>query len=537
MKNNHFYLTSAGLLLYCFFAFKSLAANSELKQQSFDEIDQMIEQQFQNKSAQIDELYNAFGKAIDDAFKGITKKIKVEWPNDIKLPSKSTWVGYSKNLKTRSIVNYQRGELVIETKVENKNIAKAKQELDDMAQKMSANNVGEVEQLDIFSKTLNVKLLEQGIKVDPPKPSNNSVNFIKQLLPEPATVADAPYDVVKKSNIQRAQTTTKKIISQSINEQIFDKHKTDKQVVNKPNSDNNVADITKVAAKLSAVKNATLALAPATKYLRPKIVITLPTTSTKKIPPKALTNLAKQENSLAIAKQIETPTIKTVSNPPPPTALKQTTAPQVKLELVKDGKNAVLKMTIKFVNNYQKVLLAHNFDDVKKFSAQYDVPISVILAIVETESSYNPRAISNVPAFGLMQLVPKTAGMDAHNYVYGKKKLVSPDFLFDETNNLQLGTAYFKILKSRYLRKIKDPKSRFYCAIASYNTGVGNLAKTFTGKKNLTKAAAKINKMTSEQVYQYLMENLPAQETKNYLKKIVLRRAKYKHFDSELKES
>ncbi len=214
----------------------------------------------------------------------------------------------------------------------------------------------------------------------------------------------------------------------------------------------------------------------------------------------------------------------------------ETKEPIIKLDLVETDEGSVLKMTVKFVNNYQKVLLANNFDDVKKFSTKYGVAISVILAIIETESSYNPRAISRVPAFGLMQLVPKTAGIDAHNYVHGQKKILSPDYLFDETNNLQLGTAYFKLLKSRYLRKIEDPQSRFYCAVSSYNTGVGNLAKTFTGKKNLSKAAKVINKMTANEVYQFLLKNLPAEETRNYLKKIVNRRAKYVHFDSEIKE-
>lgn len=110
--------------------------------------------------------------------------------------------------------------------------------------------------------------------------------------------------------------------------------------------------------------------------------------------------------------------------------------------------------------------------------------------------------------------------------------MVSPEYLFDETNNLQLGTAYFKLLQSRYLRKIKDPLSRFYCAVASYNTGVGNLAKTFTGEKSLSKAAKTINKMSAEQVYSHLLTNLPAQETRNYLKKIIARKSKYEHFDT-----
>ena len=41
--------------------------------------------------------------------------------------------------------------------------------------------------------------------------------------------------------------------------------------------------------------------------------------------------------------------------------------------------------------------------------------------------------------------------------------------------------------------------------------------------------------MTAEEVYQYLLVNLPAEETRNYLKKIVKRRAKYIHFDNETK--
>ena len=131
-----------------------------------------------------------------------------------------------------------------------------------------------------------------------------------------------------------------------------------------------------------------------------------------------------------------------------------------------------------------------------------------------------------------MQLVPKTAGLDAHLFVHGEKKIVSADYLFNEENNLKLGSAYFHLLTHRYLRKIADPQARFYCAVASYNTGVGNVARTFTGRKSITAAVDTINGMSPEAVYDYLMENLPAQETKNYLKKVVTRMAKYKQFDA-----
>jgi len=429
-----------------------------LQEQSFDDIDRMLDQQFQQKTNEIDSLYNAYNDAINDAFNGITKKIEVKWPSNVKLPTKSTWVGYSKNLQTRSIVDYQAGELVIETLVTDNDLSKAKLELEAMAEQLTAPSTDSIEKLDIVAQEVNKNLNKKGIE-PAIKPLKND-NLLKELLP--------------KKELLKAATA-------NINEVILPTIATASSIANVP-----------VIPSIPAIMPI------------PNIV--------------AKTKLLNQDTLAASAET-------TIEN----------TEPTIKLDLVKTAEGSLLKMTVKFVNNYQKVLLANNFDDVKKFSKQYDVDISVILAIIETESSYNPRAISRVPAFGLMQLVPKTAGIDAHNYVHGQKKILSPDYLFDETNNLQLGTAYFKILKSRYLRKIDDPQSRFYCAVSSYNTGVGNLAKTFTGKKNLSKAAKVINTMTSEEVYQYLMENLPAEETRNYLKKIVKRRAKYIHFDNETK--
>jgi membrane-bound lytic murein transglycosylase C len=55
--------------------------------------------------------------------------------------------------------------------------------------------------------------------------------------------------------------------------------------------------------------------------------------------------------------------------------------------------------------------------------------------------------------------------------------------------------------------------------IAAYNTGSGNVAKAF-GEKSVSSAVKKINSMSSEQVYQHLIKNLPYKETRNYLKKV-----------------
>jgi len=482
----------------------------------------MLDQQFKQKSLEIDSLYNAYTDAINDAFNGVTKKIEVKWPSNVKLPTKSTWVGYSKNLQTRSIVDYQAGELVIETVVTNNDLSKAKQELEVMAAQLTAPTTSSIEELDVFSQAVNESLTKKGIK--PAKKPLKNENTLKKLLPKNNLLNIAAVEInqlkeikeptligsIKRKESLPAIVKTPTVVSPA---------KIDKSP---QNIEPNLA--TTPAKEISSVIGAEQAKVTVPTIMTSPILVTAPTL----VPvPAIITN---QETKLASNSSNQ----KTATEPLE--ADIATKEPVIKLDLVETAEGSLLKMTVKFVNNYQKVLLANNFDDVKKFSKKYDVAISVILAIIETESSYNPRAISRVPAFGLMQLVPKTAGIDAHNYVHGQKKILSPDYLFDETNNLQLGTAYFKLLKSRYLRKIKNSQSRFYCAVSSYNTGVGNLAKTFTGKKNLSKAAKVINTMTADEVYQYLLNNLPAEETRNYLKKIVKRRAKYVHFDSEIKE-
>jgi membrane-bound lytic murein transglycosylase C len=150
-----------------------------------------------------------------------------------------------------------------------------------------------------------------------------------------------------------------------------------------------------------------------------------------------------------------------------------------------------------------------------------------LLAIMHSESSFNPMARSWVPAYGLMQIVPRTAGIDSYYFLYKKRRLLSASYLYNTKNNIETGSAYFHILYYKYLLAIKDPTSRLYCAIAGYNTGAGNVARAFVGTNNVQKAAAIINAMSPQQVYDYLLKNLPYDETKHYLKNVHTRSQKY----------
>lgn len=158
--------------------------------------------------------------------------------------------------------------------------------------------------------------------------------------------------------------------------------------------------------------------------------------------------------------------------------------------------------------------------DVKSNSKRFELPLPLIFAIMQTESNFNPFAKSHIPAFGLMQIVPKSAGVDAYRFLKKKKRMPSAAYLYNGTNNIEMGSAYLHILYYRYLRKIKNPRSRMYCTIAAYNTGAGNIAWAFTRKYNMSKAAPKINALTPDEVYNRLLSDLKYDEPKHYLKRV-----------------
>lgn len=88
------------------------------------------------------------------------------------------------------------------------------------------------------------------------------------------------------------------------------------------------------------------------------------------------------------------------------------------------------------------------------------VDVALVKSIVKAESAFNPNAVSNKGALGLMQVMPETAqemGLDASK----------PD------QNLEAGTRYLKWLLARYSKT----KNGLPKAIAAYNAGPGAVDK------------------------------------------------------------
>jgi membrane-bound lytic murein transglycosylase C len=187
---------------------------------------------------------------------------------------------------------------------------------------------------------------------------------------------------------------------------------------------------------------------------------------------------------------------------------------------IKYKKQTIYSLRLKFPTNAYLTKAKRYKNIVNQYGKKEHIPYELIYAIIDNESSFNPMARSYVPAFGLMQIVPQTAGRDTYKYLYNKDRMLHSSYLYNEKNNIKIGSGYLHILYYRYLRGIKDPTSRLFCAICAYNTGAGNVAKAFVGNHNIYQATKKINNMTSIEVYGRLIKYLPYKETKRYLKKV-----------------
>jgi membrane-bound lytic murein transglycosylase C len=179
-------------------------------------------------------------------------------------------------------------------------------------------------------------------------------------------------------------------------------------------------------------------------------------------------------------------------------------------------------VTIRMVSNFSLKQAEKYRPVVHQFAQQYQISPSLVFAIIRTESNFNPYAVSSAPAYGLMQLVPTSGGREAYRRAKGKDVAPSRDYLFDPTNNVELGTAYLSVLTFDQLDEVANTVSREYCVISAYNTGPRNVFRAFS--KDTTAAVNQINGLQPGAVYEHLRQHLPYQETRHYLEKVTASR-------------
>ena len=101
------------------------------------------------------------------------------------------------------------------------------------------------------------------------------------------------------------------------------------------------------------------------------------------------------------------------------------------------------------------------WSDLKKFSVANGLDPYLVASLIRQESEFNPLAVSRANAVGLMQLLPKTGKLVAHQE--GVKRYTASQ-LFTPAMNLQLGTRYFRGMVDKF-------GGSFEHALAAYNAG------------------------------------------------------------------
>ena len=192
---------------------------------------------------------------------------------------------------------------------------------------------------------------------------------------------------------------------------------------------------------------------------------------------------------------------------------------EFKLQKYIKNRKQIYAVRIDMVEKHQHLREQKYSQYVLAAAKRYQISPQLIYGIIETESSFNPFAVSSANAYGLMQVVPKTAGADVFQRIKKKAGQPSKQQLFDPAFNIDIGSAYLHILNNNYLQAVSNDISRHYSIISAYNGGSGNVLKTF--HSNRKTAMKMLNAKLPKDVYYLLTRKHPKTESRRYLEKVI----------------
>jgi soluble lytic murein transglycosylase-like protein len=178
---------------------------------------------------------------------------------------------------------------------------------------------------------------------------------------------------------------------------------------------------------------------------------------------------------------------------------------QIRIEMVPDHLQTRVRQYLPYVERAARI---------------YEVAPELILAVIQTESVFNPRAVSPAGAIGLMQLVPSTGALEASKLVYGEPRLLTREELSRPDKNIELGAAYLRILLRRHFRDYRaEPRKHLFLVIAGYNCGPRRVKMALRERD--------IESLNSAEFYDLLIRVVP-QETQVYLQRVVRHMKRYR---------
>lgn len=159
---------------------------------------------------------------------------------------------------------------------------------------------------------------------------------------------------------------------------------------------------------------------------------------------------------------------------------------------------------------------------VSRYAEEYDVPETVVYAVIETESHFDPNAESPVGACGLMQLMPETyewilgklgdapsdlgqAEGNAEEAVSSETPNETEKNIFDPEINIRCGVYYLSYLYDRF--------GVWETAYAGYNAGPNIVSRWLSDERYSSDGVT--------------LSSIPYTETANYVIKVSDARKRY----------
>lgn len=134
---------------------------------------------------------------------------------------------------------------------------------------------------------------------------------------------------------------------------------------------------------------------------------------------------------------------------------------------------------------------------IETYSQENGLPLSLVYAVVHTESSFTPDAVSKVDARGLMQITRDTFEWAEHK-MKAAQNLDYDEYAFDPETNVRYGTFLLRVLYDEF--------GSYDVALCAYHAGRGSV-----------KGWLKDPEFSSDGVH---VDNIPFKDTRWYVARV-----------------
>nr|WP_239551075.1 lytic transglycosylase domain-containing protein [Halanaerobacter jeridensis] len=142
-------------------------------------------------------------------------------------------------------------------------------------------------------------------------------------------------------------------------------------------------------------------------------------------------------------------------------------------------------------------------------AAEDNIDPYLLLSIIYVESKFNPEAVSDQGARGLMQIMPQTGDWVANNLGYQNFEISD---LYDPEINIKCGGWYLARLKEEF-------DNRLPVVLAAYNGGQGNVGQWLENERWDGKHET--------------LDSIPFAETRGYVEKVMKIYQRYQYIYKE----